>query len=71
MFAAREGRVWDGLELQVHWCELEDPLPTSTLCEWDEQHSSYTMRKTFPFVFILREFSAWKDFSGFVLHGQS
>lgn len=70
-FATREGRVGDGSELQVHWCELEDSLPTSALCEWDEQHCSDTMWKTFPFVFILKEFSVWKDFSSFVLHGQS
>lgn len=63
--------MWDGSELQVHWGELEDPLPTSALWEWDEHHSSDTMFKTFPFIFILGEFSGWKDFSSFVLHGQS
>lgn len=71
MFATREGRVWDGSELQVHWCELEDLLPNSALCEWDKQHRRDTMWKTFSFIFISREFSGWKDFSSLVLHGQS
>lgn len=48
MFATREGRVWDGSELQVHWCELEDPLPTSAPCKWDSNTAVTQCRKHFP-----------------------